>query len=100
MKSDSEDVFRYDPNDPESRRKLDRLVGEFDAPLPEVLGDYFGQLLEHLLWRKTASAPESDGCPALHVFLDLGEGDEVLLATIWAGKLRAFGHAGLYARTL
>lgn len=97
MKSDA---FRYDPSDPESRHKLDRLVAEFDAPLPEVLSDYFSQLLEHLVWRKTASAPESDGCPALQIFLDLGEGDEVLLATIWAGKLRAFSHAELYAPPL
>jgi hypothetical protein len=90
-------VFRYDPTDPESRKKLDRLLGEFGVSLPELLSDNFSQLIENLLWRKTASAIENDGSLALVVSLDLGEGDEVHLLTLRAGELDAFSHAELYA---
>lgn len=89
--------FRYDPSDPESRQNLDRLLGEIGISLPELLSDNFSQLIENLVWRKTAPAIENDGGLTLVVFLDLGEGDEVQLLTLRAGEINAFSHAELYA---
>lgn len=88
-------VFRHDPNDPQSRSKLNRLLGEFGVYLPERCDGNFSQLLDNLLWRKAAPAREGDGDIALQVFLDLGEGDEVLLATIRAGEVSSFSHTAL-----
>jgi hypothetical protein len=91
------DVFRVDSNDPESRSKLNGLLNDFGAYLPECLCGNFSQLIENLVWRETASARETDGDIALQVFLDLGEGDEVLLATIRTGEFSAVSHSELYA---
>jgi hypothetical protein len=93
----SKDVFRYDPSDPESQKKLDRLLGEFGISLPEFLSNNFSQLIENLVWRKATSSIENDGGLALVVLLDLGEGDEVRLLTLRAGEINAFGHSELYA---
>jgi hypothetical protein len=90
-------TFRYDPKDPESRRKLDNLLDGFGVLLPEFLTDNFSQLIENLLWRETASAREGDRNAGLKILLDLGEGDEILLVTIRAGEINAFSHAELYA---
>jgi hypothetical protein len=97
MQTNLEDSFRYDPSDPESRQKLDRLLKEFGVSLPEILSETVGQLLENLVWRKTASALGGEGDVTLQIFLDLGEGDEVPFATIRAGKISTFSHAELYA---
>jgi hypothetical protein len=91
------DVFRCEPNDPNSRKKLDTLLGEFGVCLHEEACNFPGQLIENLLWRKIAPTGEGHEGTALHVFLDLGEGDEVLLATLRAGEINAFSHAELYA---
>jgi hypothetical protein len=91
----TQDVQRYNLNDPASMQRLDGLSGEFGVSLSEFLSDNFGQLLEDLSWRKTASAGEADWHVALHVFLDLCEGDEIILATIRTGEISAFGHNGL-----
>jgi hypothetical protein len=90
-------VFRYDPSDPESRPKLDGLLKEFGVSLPELLSETFTQLLDNLVWRKTASTLDGEGDGTLQIFLDLGEGDEVPFATIRAGKISTFSHAELYA---
>ena len=92
----SPEGFRYDVNEPQSREKLDALLGEFGVSLPEFLSEDFSQLAENLVWRKTASAGESNTDIALEVFLDLGEGDEVPFATIRAGEISTFSHAELY----
>jgi hypothetical protein len=97
MQTNLENVFRYDPSDPESRQKLDRLLKEFGVSLPELLSETVSQLIENLVWRKTASALNGDGDGTLQIFLDLGEGDEVPFATIRAGEISAFSHAELYA---
>lgn len=95
----TETVFPCDPNDSKFLQELDGLLGEFGVSLPQLPSDNFRQLLENLFWRKrkTASAGDSDRGGGLHEFLDLGESDEVLLATIRAGEVSTFGHAALYA---
>jgi hypothetical protein len=100
VQTNLEKVFRYDPSDPESRQKLDRLLKEFGVSLPELLSDNFSQLVENLVWRETAPSLENEGHLTLAVFLDLGEGDEVHLLTLRAGELDAFSHAELYAPLL
>jgi hypothetical protein len=100
MQTDIEKVFRYEPSDPESRQNLDRLLGEIGISLPELLSDNFSQLIENLIWRKTASSIENNGGLTLVVSLDLGEGDEVQLLTLRAGEINAFSHAELYAPSL
>jgi hypothetical protein len=97
MQTNLENVFRYDPGDPESRQKLDKLVEEFGVFLPELLSETFTQLLDNLVWRKIASALGGEGDVTLQVFLDLGEGDEVPFATIRAGKISTLSHVELYA---
>ncbi|MGD0445684.1 MAG: hypothetical protein ABSA39_17250 [Edaphobacter sp.] len=97
MQTDLETAFRFDPSDPKSRQKLDRLIKDIGMSLPELFSDNFGQLLENLVWRKTALPIENDGGLALVVSLDLGEGDEVPLLTLRAGEINAFSHAELYA---
>ena len=91
--------FRYDPSDPKSRHELDGLLGEFGVSLAEFPSHNFSQLLPNLVWRKTTSARRDDARAALQVFLDLGEGDEILLATIRAGKFSTFSHTELYGRS-
>ena len=97
MRTDLESVFRYDPSDPESRRKLDILLEECGVVLPELLSETFTQLLDNLVWRKTASALDGEGDVTLQIFLDLGEGYEIPFATIRAGKISTLSHAELYA---
>jgi hypothetical protein len=90
-------VFRFDPSDSKSKQKLDCLLAKVGVSLPEFLSHNFSQLIEHLLWRETTPAGEGNGDAALHVFLDLGEGDEIQLATVRAGEISTFNHAELYA---
>jgi hypothetical protein len=89
------ELFRFSSDDPEYRSKLNRLLREFGVYLPELCSGNFSQLLDNLLWRKTTSARKSDSDATLQVLLDLGEGDEVLLATIRAGEISTFRHTGL-----
>jgi hypothetical protein len=90
-------AFGYDPNDRESKQKLDELLSKFGVSPPEFLSHNFSQLVENLLWREITSAREGDEDTTLHVFLDLGEGDEIQLATVRAGEISAFSHTELYA---
>jgi hypothetical protein len=88
-----QDTFRL--SSPESRRRLDELLGEFGVQLSDPLGDNFAQLIENLLWRETGSAGEFNEGRTLLILLDLGEGDEVILATVRAGEISAFSHTEL-----
>jgi hypothetical protein len=91
----ADQTFRYDPRDPESKKKLASLLSSFGVSLPEFFSENFSQLIENLVWRQGASAVESDGAATLQVLLDLGEGDEIQLATIRAGKISAVRHVEL-----
>lgn len=91
-----EESFRLNSNDPNSRSKLDGLLREVGVYLPEFLSENFSHLIDNLFWRKTTSTSEDNGGTTLQVFLDLGEGDEVLLATIRAGEISTFSHASSY----
>lgn len=86
-------AVRCDPNDPESRLKLNELLRKFGYSLVENAYEMRGQLIENIVWRRAMSASQSDGDVSLQVFLDLGEGDEILLATIRAGEIHTFSHA-------
>jgi hypothetical protein len=86
-------AVRCDPNDPESRLKLNGLLWEFGYSLVENASEMCGPLIENIVWRRAVPAGQSDGDVSLQVFLDLGDGDEILLATIRAGEISTFSHA-------
>lgn len=85
--------YRYDSTDPQRREKLGALLKEVGVNLPHLLPDTLSHLIEHLIWRKTAPPLEDKGNLGLSIFLDLGEGDEVLLLTLRANKVDEFSHA-------
>jgi hypothetical protein len=90
MQAVLQDEFRCDPADRESREQLSLLLRGFGVELVEHFHELSPELIDNLIWRKSAAAVEQHGGFALHVFLDMGEGDEVLLATIRAGEISAF----------
>jgi len=66
--------------------KIRKLVGEFRCFLPPIPTKLFKQLVEYLLWRKTASAVGDERSTRIEVFLELSIGNGILLTTFWAGK--------------
>ena len=89
------EVFRYNPNDPESKQKLVDLLARAGFVMAESWYEELRHIIENLVWRKTASPLEDNGHITLAVFLDLGEGDLVPFATFGAGKFTSLRHAEL-----
>jgi hypothetical protein len=95
---DTVEVYRFRAEEYVRLREL--LLG-FGFRPPQVPTGFIFEQIGNFVWRKTASAVHDDGSSGsrLEQFLDLGEGEGILLATFWAWDNECSGTGGKARKT-